>query len=134
MGDTLANKTSTISTLSSSTTPKLRSTITIDKLTDLSNENQRSIINLSKSFNCLTMNDDNLARTPLTPIKQLLPQLIRPMNLVDKCKLNNLWFDSSRSLMEQNINENDLILLRFKYYSFYDLNPKVKQIALFLYC
>lgn len=33
--------------------------------------------------------------------------------------------DSSRSLMEQGIRENDLVLLRYKYYSFYDINPKV---------
>ena len=50
------------------------------------------------------------------------------MNIVEKCKLNGFWFDSSRSLMEQNAQENDLILLRFKYYSFYDLNPKVKRL------
>ena len=37
----------------------------------------------------------------------------------------NRWLDSSRSLMEQNIKENEMVLLRFKFYSFYDLNPKV---------
>ena len=35
------------------------------------------------------------------------------------------WFDSSRSLMEQGVQENDFILLRFKFFNFYDLNPKV---------
>ncbi len=95
----------------------------INKITDSSFQHQQSI---SKSLNNLIINDGNLARTPLTPTKNLLSQLIRPINLIEKCKLNNLWFDSSKSLMEQTINENDLILLRFKYYSFYDLNPKVK--------
>lgn len=66
--------------------------------------------------------DGNLARTP---IKNHLPQLIRPTNIIEKSKLNNLWYDSSRSLMEQNTNENDLILLRFKYFTFYDLSSKV---------
>lgn len=42
------------------------------------------------------------------------------------------WLDSSRSLMEQGINENDLILLRFKFYNFYDLNPKVCWVFLML--
>ena len=54
------------------------------------------------------------------------------MNLIEKSKLNGLWYDSSRSLMEQNTNENDLILLRFKYFSFYDLNPKVDIIFILL--
>ena len=35
------------------------------------------------------------------------------------------WLDSSRSLMEQGIRDNDTVLFRFKFYNFYDLNPKV---------
>ena len=31
--------------------------------------------------------------------------------------------------MEQGIRENDMVLLRFKYYSFYDLNPKVSIVS-----
>jgi kindlin 2 len=120
MGDSLANNTSSISTIFTPTTPKLRSAVSMDKTIQ-----QRSIANLSKSLNNLVVNDGNLARTPLTPTKALLTQFIRPTNVIEKCKLNGLWFDSSRSLMEQAVNENDLILLRFKYYSFYDLNPKV---------
>ena len=34
------------------------------------------------------------------------------------------WLDSSLSIMEQGIRECDTLLLRFKFYSFYDLNPK----------
>jgi kindlin 2 len=40
---------------------------------------------------------------------------------IDMCR----WFDSSRSLMEQGVVENSLILLKYKFYAFYDLNPKV---------
>ena len=36
------------------------------------------------------------------------------------------WLDSSRSLMEQGIQEDEQLLLRFKYYTFFDLNPKVR--------
>lgn len=36
------------------------------------------------------------------------------------------WLDSSRSLMEQDVKENEVLLLRFKYHSFFDLNPKVR--------
>lgn len=38
------------------------------------------------------------------------------------------WLDSSRSLMEQDVKENEVLLLRFKYHSFFDLNPKVYPI------
>ena len=41
------------------------------------------------------------------------------------CYIYSRWLDSSRSLMEQGIREMEVILLRFKYYNFYDLNPKV---------
>lgn len=41
------------------------------------------------------------------------------------------WLDSSRSLMEQGIAENDTVLLRFKFFTFYDLNTKVGCI---IYC
>ncbi|CAF0782376.1 unnamed protein product [Adineta ricciae] len=124
MGDSLANNTSTISTLFSPTTPKLRST-------DSSMRQHRSISNLSKSLNNLDLNTDgNLAQTPMTPIKNVLPQLTKPNNIIEKSILNNLWYDSSRSLMEQNTHENDLILLRFKYFTFYDLNPKLDAVRL----
>jgi kindlin 2 len=119
MGDSLANNTSTISTLFSPTTPKLRSTAAIDTIS----HQQRSTSNLSKSLNSLVIStDNNLARTP---IKTYLAQLIKPINILEKSKLNGLWLNSSKSLMEQNSNENDFILLRFKYFTFYDLNPKV---------
>lgn len=29
--------------------------------------------------------------------------------------------------MEQDVKENDVLLLRFKYHSFFDLNPKVRR-------
>ena len=34
------------------------------------------------------------------------------------------WLESSLSLMEQGIRDFDTLLLRFKFYTFYDLNPK----------
>ncbi|CAD5226053.1 unnamed protein product [Bursaphelenchus okinawaensis] len=48
----------------------------------------------------------------------------RPQNLVEKAALNRGWLDSSRSLMEQGIQEGDLVVLRFKFLTFYDLNTK----------
>lgn len=35
------------------------------------------------------------------------------------------WLDSSRCLLQQGIQENDKVWLRFKYFAFYDIDPKV---------
>uniref|UniRef100_A0AAY4DBR0 Band 4.1 domain-containing protein n=1 Tax=Denticeps clupeoides TaxID=299321 RepID=A0AAY4DBR0_9TELE len=40
------------------------------------------------------------------------------------------WLDSSRSLMEQDIQENERLLLRFKYHCFFDLNPKYDAVRI----
>ena len=47
-------------------------------------------------------------------------QLIWLVNMIFR------WLDSSRSLMEQDIQDDDKLLLRFKYNVFFDLNPKVR--------
>ena len=44
--------------------------------------------------------------------------------------MNVGWLDSSLSIMEQGVREFDCLLLRFKYYSFYDLNPKVDAVRI----
>ncbi|XP_017680933.1 PREDICTED: fermitin family homolog 2 [Lepidothrix coronata] len=56
-----------------------------------------------------------------------LAKMYKPQTLLDKAKINQGWLDSSRSLMEQEVKENEALLLRFKYYSFFDLNPKVQS-------
>uniref|UniRef100_A0A8C1ISE2 Fermitin family member 1 n=2 Tax=Cyprinus carpio TaxID=7962 RepID=A0A8C1ISE2_CYPCA len=68
---------------------------------------------------------------PVTACQPNLPQeelakLFKPLTMEDKAAINAGWLDSSRSLMEQGIQENDRLLLRFKYHCFFDLNPKVK--------
>uniref|UniRef100_A0A9L0SWR5 FERM domain containing kindlin 2 n=1 Tax=Equus caballus TaxID=9796 RepID=A0A9L0SWR5_HORSE len=55
---------------------------------------------------------------------EILAKMFKPQALLDKAKINQGWLDSSRSLMEQDVKENEALLLRFKYYSFFDLNPK----------
>ncbi|XP_025834084.1 unc-112-related protein-like, partial [Agrilus planipennis] len=40
------------------------------------------------------------------------------------------WLDSSLSIMEQGIREFDTLCLRFKFYSFYDLNPKYDAVRI----
>ncbi|XP_063774658.1 fermitin family homolog 1 isoform X1 [Pseudophryne corroboree] len=61
---------------------------------------------------------------------EILNKMYQPRTLVEKAKLNSGWLDSSRSLMEQGIQEDDLLLLRFKYYCFFDLNPKYDAVRI----
>lgn len=44
------------------------------------------------------------------------------------------WLDSSRCLKQQGIQENDRLWLRFKYYTFYDIEPKVCVCAVIILC
>lgn len=37
------------------------------------------------------------------------------------------WLDSSKTLYEQDVKEHDLLYLRFKYYSFMDIDPRVSN-------
>uniref|UniRef100_A0A8C5KDX9 Fermitin family member 1 n=1 Tax=Jaculus jaculus TaxID=51337 RepID=A0A8C5KDX9_JACJA len=59
-----------------------------------------------------------------------LADMYQPRSLAEKAKLNAGWLDSSRSLMEQGIQEDEQLLLRFKYYTFFDLNPKYDAVRI----
>jgi hypothetical protein len=47
-----------------------------------------------------------------------------PKNLREKVENTCRFLDSLKSLMEQNVKENDLVQLRFKYFTFHTLNEK----------
>ncbi|XP_048063613.1 fermitin family homolog 1 [Megalobrama amblycephala] len=73
--------------------------------------------------------------SPLTASQPNLPpeelaKLYKPLTMEDKAAINAGWLDSSRSLMEQGIQENDRLLLRFKYHCFFDLNPKYDAVRI----
>ncbi|XP_042836833.1 fermitin family homolog 1 isoform X2 [Panthera tigris] len=68
------------------------------------------------------------SQPPQSP--EALADMYQPRSLVDKTKLNAGWLDSSRSLMEQGIQEDEQLLLRFKYYTFFDLNPKYDAVRI----
>ncbi|XP_060042606.1 fermitin family homolog 1 isoform X2 [Erinaceus europaeus] len=68
------------------------------------------------------------SQPPQSP--EALAEMYQPRSLVDKAKLNSGWLDSSRSLMEQGIQEDEQLLLRFKYYTFFDLNPKYDAVRI----
>lgn len=69
--------------------------------------------------------DQNLIYSPKQSISTAASGTLRPRNYPEKAALNAGWLDSSRSLLEQGIVENDFIQLRFKFLTFFDLNPKV---------
>lgn len=73
---------------------------------------------------------ENLASSPHTVNAETRARLLQPKSLVEKARLNVGWLDSSLSLMEQGIREYDTLCLRFKYYTFFDLNPKYDQVRI----
>ncbi|XP_055288038.1 fermitin family homolog 1 isoform X3 [Moschus berezovskii] len=68
------------------------------------------------------------SQPPQSP--EALADMYQFRSLADKAKLNAGWLDSSRSLMEQGIQEDEQLLLRFKYYTFFDLNPKYDAVRI----
>uniref|UniRef100_A0A0N5A855 PH domain-containing protein n=1 Tax=Syphacia muris TaxID=451379 RepID=A0A0N5A855_9BILA len=73
--------------------------------------------------------DMALVHSPrIIPTKEMT--VFRPQNYVEKAALNRGWLDSSRSLMEQGIAEGDIVLLRFKFMSFFDVNPKYDMVRI----
>ncbi|XP_058382543.1 fermitin family homolog 3 isoform X1 [Diceros bicornis minor] len=71
-----------------------------------------------------------LSRPQPPPDPLLLQRLPRPSSLMDKTKLHSRWLDSSRCLMQQGVKAGDTLWLRFKYYSFFDLDPKTDPVRL----
>ncbi|XP_017058938.1 unc-112-related protein [Drosophila ficusphila] len=73
---------------------------------------------------------ENLASSPPTPCSDVRALQLRPKSLVEKARLNVGWLDSSLSIMEQGIREYDTLYLRFKYFTFFDLNPRCDQVRI----
>lgn len=65
--------------------------------------------------------DDHYINSPKTSVSK---DAFRPQNFLEKAALNRGWLDSSRSLMEQGICEGEMVLLRFKFMMFFDINSK----------
>nr|CAH0104319.1 unnamed protein product [Daphnia galeata] len=74
--------------------------------------------------------DMSLALSPATPSQEARSKLLRPKNLIERARLNVAWLDSSLSIMEQGVREYSALLLRYKFYSFYDLNPKYDAVRI----
>nr|KAF7435212.1 hypothetical protein H0235_003403 [Vespula pensylvanica] len=73
---------------------------------------------------------ESLAQSPASISPEVRSKLIRPKSLVERARMNVAWLDSSLSIMEQGIREYDILRLKFKFYSFYDLNPKTDAVRI----
>ncbi|KFO28457.1 Fermitin family like protein 3 [Fukomys damarensis] len=69
-------------------------------------------------------------KEPEEEVFDLTKRLPRPGSLADKTQPHSRWLDSSRCLMQQGVKAGDTLWLRFKYYSFFDLDPKVDPVRL----
>uniref|UniRef100_A0A672TBF7 Pre-mRNA-splicing factor SLU7 n=1 Tax=Sinocyclocheilus grahami TaxID=75366 RepID=A0A672TBF7_SINGR len=65
-----------------------------------------------------------------SPAPEAIAKLYRPASVVDKTHIHTRWLDSSRSLMQQGIQENDKLWLCFKYYTYHDMDPKYDAVRL----
>ncbi|XP_026819935.1 unc-112-related protein-like [Rhopalosiphum maidis] len=74
--------------------------------------------------------DTSLANSPLSLNQEVRNKVLKPKSLVEKARMNVAWLDSSLSIMEQGVREYDLLKLRFKFYSFYDLNPRLDSVRI----
>uniref|UniRef100_A0A672FPU9 Fermitin family member 3b n=1 Tax=Salarias fasciatus TaxID=181472 RepID=A0A672FPU9_SALFA len=71
-----------------------------------------------------------LSVTQPPPAPEAIAKQYRPASVVDKAHINGRWLDSSRCLLQQGIQENDRLWLRFKYYTLYDIEPKYDVVRL----
>ncbi|KAI6228942.1 hypothetical protein M3Y99_01174100 [Aphelenchoides fujianensis] len=71
--------------------------------------------------------DQNLVHSPRIVAGK---DAFRPQNYAEKAALNRGWLDSSRSLMEQGILEGELVLLRFKFLTFFDISTKYDPVRI----
>lgn len=79
---------------------------------------------------CGTIESTALASSPVSPSIEAISALFKPKTLQEKAVVNKGWMDSSRSLMAQEVAEFSTLLLRYKYYAFFDLNPKVDEVRI----
>uniref|UniRef100_A0A8B9KIF7 PH domain-containing protein n=1 Tax=Astyanax mexicanus TaxID=7994 RepID=A0A8B9KIF7_ASTMX len=91
-------------------------------------------IRRSEELSLLKAPDDPKKKKKKDKNKDQEEDEIIDMDVIKKSKIQinvlGRWLDSSSSLMEQGIQENDKLLLRFKYHCFFDLNPKYDAVRI----
>ena len=84
-----------------------------------------------------SMNDSNhslsLSSSLSLPNNNPSTLLPHPKTSVQKARLNSAWLNSSISLFEQDVCENDLLLLKIKYYAFHQLKSSELTRVNYLY-
>jgi len=71
-----------------------------------------------------------LVHSPNTVTPDQLDKIGRGKGMVERSVFNTGWLASAESLMQQGIKEFDHLLLRFKYYNFFDINPKIDEVRI----
>eukprot|EP00117_Sycon_ciliatum_P020868 scpid28254/ scgid18455/ Fermitin family homolog 1; Kindlerin; Kindlin syndrome protein; Kindlin-1; Unc-112-related protein 1 len=69
-----------------------------------------------------------IVRSDSVPDHTFMDQMVSTTH--DRAFLNGLWFDSSKSLYSQGVKEGDFIQLKFKYFTFLDLDPQVDRLRI----
>ncbi|KAJ7373419.1 Fermitin 2 [Desmophyllum pertusum] len=77
-----------------------------------------------------TIETTSLASSPVSPSQEAIASLFKPKTLQEKAVVNKGWLDSSKSLMAQDVAEFSSLLLKYKYYAFFDLNAKVDEVRI----
>ncbi|XP_037801107.1 unc-112-related protein-like isoform X2 [Penaeus monodon] len=95
--------------------------------------NSNGVGSLNNTIDSIDGSDEfvaSLANSPIHPSEEARNRLVRPKSLLERARMNVAWLDSSLSIMEQGVREFDTLLLRFKFFSFYDLNPKYDAVRI----
>lgn len=97
------------------------------------NTSNNGIGSLNSTMDSIDGTDDlkaSLVNSPARPPDDIRSKALRPKSLLEKARMNVAWLDSSLSIMEQGVREFNVLLLRFKFFSFYDLNPKYDAVRI----
>ncbi|KAM9301900.1 fermitin family homolog 3 [Gastrophryne carolinensis] len=70
----------------------------------------------------------SVSNSALTP--EDIQKRYRPISVVEKSAIHARWLNSSKSLMQQGVQEGDRLWLQFKYFTFHDLDPKMDAVRI----
>lgn len=89
----------------------------------LGSKSNGSLLNVS--FGTISSNNSlNSSNYSLSSPDANRAALLRPKSAIEKARLNSAWLNSSISLYEQDVCAYDLLLMKYKFFDFFDLNPK----------
>ncbi|XP_063294884.1 fermitin family homolog 3 [Pelobates fuscus] len=70
----------------------------------------------------------SVSQTGITP--EDIQKRYKPITVTDKTLVHGRWLNSSKCLLQQGIQEGDRLWLQFKYYTFYDVDPKFDTVRI----